>query len=281
MTKNNFNIFVLIVMLSISSNLSSQNIKCNDIKWVDYEINTDTLYAYLGKVKLAEINGNIFNQINEVIIKEFFFGDWEYHQESSCYYLSHYFLTKPTYTLNIGMGFTEFSTNIYCLNHVFSYQLECYTIGAQVPCDKYLSYDLKKKRKINLEDIVKSSEKESFDKFIIDYLNNNKKEIIENLKELLSHTTGVYTLNYSEVLDNSAYNLNSVLITDSINLKYFNSKGIVFSLKLRDFNFLEIENAYMFEDEVEVDSYILIPYDELREFIHKDFYCSFGMKIKN
>lgn len=257
---------MLLVLFFITNNLNSQTLKCDDIKWVDYEITTDTLYAFDGKIKLAEINGNIFNKINEEIIKELFV---DIENDDLSYYLSYYFLTKPTYTYN-SWGFTDHITDAYCLNHIFSYQIQSYTTGAQVPYYSYINYDFVKNRKIKLEDIVKNSKKESFNKFMIDYLNSNKKEIIENLKELLSHTIGIYSLNDSEVLNNSAYNLNNVFINDTIDLKYFNSQGIVFSLKLRDANFLEIENNFQWENGF--DSYILIPYERLKNFIYDDFY---------
>ncbi|MCH8535456.1 MAG: hypothetical protein LAT51_10340 [Flavobacteriaceae bacterium] len=267
MDKNSLYIFVLFVWLLMTSDLSSQNINCSDIKWIDYEIKTDSTFAYYDSIKLAEIDGVLFNKINEEIIKKIFNNRVN---DDPFYYLSHYFLTQTKSSLNPQLGFTSFVTNAYCVNKIFSYQIEGYTIGAKQLFYQYINYDFQKERNIVLEDIVIESKEGSFKKFMSDYMNRNKNEIIENLKELLQSSMGYYSLNYLDVLDNPAYDFNKIHIKNEINLRYFNSKGIIFSLQFRDINLLEIENHYQYDGFL--DSFILVSYKDLKDFIYSDFY---------
>lgn len=268
MDKKSLYISVLFVWFLMISDLSSQIINCSDIKLIDYEVKTDTTFAYYGSIILAEIDGVLFNKINEEIIKKIFNNRVN---DDPFYYLSHYFLTQTKSSLNPQLGFTSFVTNAYCVNNIFSYQIEGYTIGAKQLFYQYINYDIQKERNIALEDIIIKSKEGSFRNFMSDYMKRNKNEIIENLKELLQGSMGNYSWNYLDVLDNSAYDFNKIHIKNEIDLRYFNSKGIIFSLKIQDFNLSKIENSYPYDGE-ELNSYILVPYKELKDFIYSDFY---------
>lgn len=255
-----------LLMLIICINVTSQNLKCDDIKWTDYKIKSDSIYAYNGKIKLAEINENIFNKVNYKIIKKIFIRCEKCNEK---HLLSNYFLGTSINNLKPKFGFTEFVTNVYCTENILSYQIQSYTVGAKHPNYKYLNYNFNKEKDISVGDIVIESKKETFKKFMHIFLNNNKREIIKNLRKLLSETNDIFSLSYLEVLNDSGYNFDNIHIKNDIDLKYFNSKGIVFGVQFQDLNLLKIESYY--ESEKEINSYILIPYKKLKDFVHSEF----------
>ncbi|MCG2419044.1 hypothetical protein K8089_08415 [Aequorivita sp. F47161] len=268
MLKNKSCSTFIIVFLIINLNiLYSQNIKCDNIEWNDYQIKTDSLYAYFGSVKLAEINGNIFNKTNSEILKAIF--DIK-EDEKTTFYLTKYFLSPTNEHLNIKNGFTEFITQVYCINEFLSYQIESYTIGAKTMNYKYLNYNLNTLKEFNFNNMLVQNRKEDFNQFLKTYLYCNKETIIKNFKNILEKNFDNTTQMYFEIFEDPTYRVDNIIInTENSKLKYFNSKGVTLEIDFVDLNFSKITNEFGIDGHL--ISEILIPYSEIKIYIKKDF----------
>jgi len=137
------NSLMLIVFLICIYNLGCDNKlkSCDDIKWQEFTIKTDTSFSYSGKVKLVIIKGDIKNKINNKIIEALEIENFDNSSIINQYLLDS--LEAIKFNPIIYNGYIEIVTQVQCENGLITYRIEKGSQGFKWSEEKSFTYEIK------------------------------------------------------------------------------------------------------------------------------------------
>lgn len=289
-------LFVIIFLLATSF-IYSQNL-CADLKYKDYYFNEKNTFKN-GSIKLfSDKNGKRFDALNKLILKNSEYilelnlknNSISFHKPDSLFdnseenktfqnWVGHLDLSK-IFTLNsesklrqklseekqLNNESGELSATVFCLDKILVYHIQL-NDGRDKgsPYDEFLNIDLNKMELVDFNSLITANQQDAFNKAVLTYTNNHKKEIVENYKQILSNGFGDLLYTYQLAFGKPNYDYHKINCKiNSSNFSHFSAKGIVFEVNVLDKNKNE-EN----EPIGEYVSKITIPYKELTPYFDK------------
>lgn len=292
---------ILFFLLSTTFAYSQANgipvstISCSDLKSKEYYYNDPNTFKN-GSIKLFSYqNGKRFDALNKLILKNSEYlleldpenTDLMFHKSDSVFDHSedNKKFQNAVDRLDLSKIFTSNSnsksyqklreesnesenltTHVYCFDKILVYNIEL-TNNADKgsPYNEFLNIDLSKMKLIDFTSLIKDNQLNAFNKAILNYANNHKKEIINNYKEILSNGFGDLLYHYGLAFEQSDYDYHKIKCKiDSKDFSYFSSKGVIFKVRILDKN-LTIDEE---KDQIgEYISEIIIPYKEIMNYL--------------
>lgn len=289
------------------------NISCSDLKVREYYYNEENTFKN-GSVKLFSYNnGKRFDELNKLILKNSEYllnrysekGDLSFHRETDSifnYYqdnkkfqdwVNHLDLSK-IFTLDsesdsyqkrheeLSSESEEYiSSELLYLDGIMVYNVSLsYKFSKDPSQQEYLNIDLNKMKLIDFKSLITVEKKDVFNKNILNYSENHKKEIVKNYTERKSEGAGGDLLySYMLVFAQPYYDSNKIKCKiDSNEFSHFSAEGIVFNVNVTDENFLLDKENPRIEEYV---SEITIPYKEIINYLDKNnsLYSSINKQI--
>lgn len=289
-------LFVIIFLLATSF-IYSQNL-CADLKYKDYYFNKKNTFKN-GAIKLfSDKNGKRFDALNKLILKNSEYilelnlknNSISFHKPDSLFdnseenktfqnWVDHLDLSK-IFTLNsesklrqklseekqLSNEWGQLSTTVFCLDKILVYHIQLnHGRDKGSPYDEFLNIDLNKMELVDFNSLITANQQDAFNKAVLTYTNNHKKEIVNNYKEILSNGFGDLLYTYGLAFEKPNYDYHKINCKiNSSNFSHFSTKGIIFEVNVLDKNKNE-EN----EPIGEYVSKITIPYKELIPYFDK------------
>ncbi|MBF4469990.1 hypothetical protein [Flavobacterium sp. HJJ] len=296
---------ILMFLLSItfaysqSSVKSKSNLSCSDLKVNEYYYNDRNTFK-VGSIKLFSYkNGKHFDALNKFIIKnsenilELDLEDYvimfhkpdtifDYSVENRKFQdlvdslnLSKIFsldsesesYQKMYEEMQIINGQESISSNVFYLDKILVYNVEVYSNDKVSPYDEFLNIDLNKMKLVDFNSLIAVNQLSAFDKTILNYVYNRKKEIVKNYIERESQGFGDLLYHSMLAFEQSDYSLNKIKCKiNSNDFYYFSPKGIIFTVNVIDGNLNMDEKR---EKIGEYTSKITIPYKLIVNYLDK------------
>lgn len=158
------------------------------------------------------------------------------------------------------------TTHVYCFDKILVYNIEL-TNNADKgsPYNEFLNIDLSKMKLVDFTSLIKDNQVNAFNKAILNYANNRKKEIVNNYKQILSNGFGDLLYQYQLAFEQPDYDYNKVKCQiDSKDFNFFSSEGVIFKVRILD------KNLDMNEERDQIGDYIseiIIPYKEIMNYL--------------
>jgi|GEM_PF-5017029 len=289
-------IFLLSTIFAYSQ--TKKEISCADLKYKDYYFNDISTFKN-GAIKLfSDKNGKRFDALNKLILKNSEYilelnlknNSITFHKPDSLFdnseenktfqnWVDHLDLSK-IFTLNsesklhqklseekqLNNESGELSTTVFCSDKILVYHIQLNDGRDKGSLyDEFLNIDLNKIELVDFNSLITVNQQDAFNKAVLTYSNNHKKEIVDNYKEILSNGFGDLLYTYGLAFEKPNYDYHKINCKiNSSNFSHFSTKGIVFKVDVLDKNKNE-EN----EPIGEYISEITIPYKELTPYFDK------------
>ena len=289
-------IFLLSTIFAYSQ--TKKEISCADLKYKDYYFNDISTFKN-GAIKLfSDKNGKRFDALNKLILKNSEYilelnlknNSITFHKPDSLFdnseenktfqnWVDHLDLSK-IFTLNsesklhqklseemqLNNESGELSTTVFCLDKILVYNIKLTDSRDKgSPYDEFLNIDLNKIELVDFNSLISVNQQDAFNKAVLTYTSNHKKEIVNSYKEILSNGFGDLLYTYGLAFEKPDYNYHKINCKiNSGNFSHFSAKGIVFKVNVLDKNKNEEK-----EEIGEYISEITIPYKELIPYFDK------------
>ncbi|EDP94784.1 hypothetical protein KAOT1_01120 [Kordia algicida OT-1] len=162
-----------------------------------------------------------------------------------------------------------FSTMVMNSDKLLTYTItKQYELSKEPPYTEYINLDIENLQQIEISAIIDTKKKKEFQKIISDYINTEKRKVVNNyllkLAERVDHLQEAYT----EVFDKTTYSLEKITcVTNNASFSHFDTEGIVFNVDVTDENFLENTEQNRIE---KYTSFIQIPYELVTPYVNRE-----------
>lgn len=280
---------------SQANGIPVSNINCSDLKSKEYYYNDPNTFKN-GSLKLFSYqNGKRIDALNKLILKNSEYlleldpenTDLMFHKPDTVFDHSeeNKKFQNAVDRLDLSKIFTSNSnsksyqklrdesnesenitTHIYCLDKILVYNIEL-TNNADKgsPYNEFLNIDLNKMKLVDFTSLITDNQLNAFNKAILNYANNHKKEIVNNYKQILSNGFGDLLNQYQLAFEQSDYDYDKIKCKiDSKDFNFFSPEGVTFKVRVLD------KNLNMNEEKDQIGEYIseiIIPYKEIMNYL--------------
>jgi len=256
-------------------------LNCSDFKFDEYYYNDKNTFKN-GSIKMFSFTDNPHAEsLNKLILKNSLYiltrDNYSNKKELESFIsnmrFSKYFSTNSEYFQNLTAEELNeidesIATEVFCIEKIIVYKT---TLDLRrdkgSPYFEYINIDLNEMKLVDFNSLISSDMQENFNKTILLYATNHKKEIVNNYEGKIAQRADQLLSNYQDVFEEPKYDYNKLKFKiDSNDFSHFNSIGLVFNISIADGNFPSNSE----QDEIErYTSEITIPYKKIKRFLNK------------